>query len=113
MPLGPTFTVNAYYWHFVDVVWLAVFVDGLPRAMSSAPGHGGRSRRRGVLARLRCLLIGIGGTRAPRPPKPTQLDQGEQLYLTGCSSCHGGGGVGTAQAPSLIGVGAPLRPTSS
>jgi cytochrome c oxidase subunit III len=25
MPLGPTFTVTAYYWHFVDVVWLAVF----------------------------------------------------------------------------------------
>ena len=22
MPLGPTFTVNAYYWHFVDVVWI-------------------------------------------------------------------------------------------
>ena len=23
VPLGPTFTVSAYYWHFVDVVWLA------------------------------------------------------------------------------------------
>ena len=22
VPLGPTFTVNAYYWHFVDVVWI-------------------------------------------------------------------------------------------
>jgi cytochrome c oxidase subunit 3 len=24
-PLGTTFTVNAYYWHFVDVVWIGVF----------------------------------------------------------------------------------------
>jgi cytochrome c oxidase subunit III len=24
-PLGPTFTVNAYYWHFVDLVWVFVF----------------------------------------------------------------------------------------
>jgi cytochrome c oxidase subunit 3 len=26
IPLGPTFTVSAYYWHFVDVVWIAVFL---------------------------------------------------------------------------------------
>jgi cytochrome c oxidase subunit 3 len=24
-PLGTTFTVTAYYWHFVDVVWIGVF----------------------------------------------------------------------------------------
>lgn len=24
-PLGPTFTVSAYYWHFVDLVWVFVF----------------------------------------------------------------------------------------
>jgi cytochrome c oxidase subunit 3 len=24
-PLGPTVTVTAYYWHFVDVVWVAMF----------------------------------------------------------------------------------------
>ena len=23
--IGPVFTISAYYWHFVDVVWLAVF----------------------------------------------------------------------------------------
>jgi cytochrome c oxidase subunit 3 len=23
--LGPTFTISAYYWHFVDVVWIGVF----------------------------------------------------------------------------------------
>ena len=26
VPLGPTFTVSAYYWHFVDAVWIGVFV---------------------------------------------------------------------------------------
>jgi ubiquinol-cytochrome c reductase cytochrome c subunit len=31
---------------------------------------------------------------------------GEQLYLTGCVSCHGLDGVGTDQAPTLVGVGA-------
>jgi cytochrome c oxidase subunit 3 len=25
IPLGPTFTVSAYYWHFVDAVWIGVF----------------------------------------------------------------------------------------
>lgn len=31
---------------------------------------------------------------------------GRELYLTGCSSCHGLGAAGTAGAPSLIGAGA-------
>ena len=31
---------------------------------------------------------------------------GRQLYLTGCSSCHGDAGEGTAKAPTLTGVGA-------
>ena len=26
VPLGPTFTVSAYYWHFVDAVWIFVFL---------------------------------------------------------------------------------------
>jgi cytochrome c oxidase subunit 3 len=26
VPLGPTYTVTAYYWHFVDVVWIGVFL---------------------------------------------------------------------------------------
>ena len=30
---------------------------------------------------------------------------GEQLFDTGCVSCHGQGGVGTADGPSLIGAG--------
>ena len=26
VPLGATFTVSAYYWHFVDAVWIGVFL---------------------------------------------------------------------------------------
>jgi ubiquinol-cytochrome c reductase cytochrome c subunit len=39
-------------------------------------------------------------------PSPDQIASGRELYLTGCVSCHGEGGVGTNQGPSLIGVGA-------
>lgn len=37
---------------------------------------------------------------------PAMVAAGEQLYLTGCVSCHAVGGKGTDQYPSLIGVGA-------
>lgn len=36
----------------------------------------------------------------------TQVEQGRQLYLEGCSSCHGLEAQGTANGPTLIGVGA-------
>jgi cytochrome c oxidase subunit 3 len=26
VPVGPTYTVTGYYWHFVDFVWVGVFV---------------------------------------------------------------------------------------
>ena len=26
VPVGPTYTVTGYYWHFVDFVWIGVFV---------------------------------------------------------------------------------------
>jgi ubiquinol-cytochrome c reductase cytochrome c subunit len=35
-----------------------------------------------------------------------QVSQGRQLYLTGCSSCHGLNAQGGSNAPTLIGVGA-------
>lgn len=34
------------------------------------------------------------------------IKQGEQLFIEGCSSCHGIGGQGGPEAPPLIGVGA-------
>jgi ubiquinol-cytochrome c reductase cytochrome c subunit len=36
----------------------------------------------------------------------TQVEQGRQLYLEGCSSCHGLEAQGTQTGPTLIGVGA-------
>lgn len=36
----------------------------------------------------------------------TQVEQGRQLYVEGCVSCHGIAGQGSAEYPSLIGAGA-------
>jgi quinol---cytochrome-c reductase cytochrome c subunit len=36
----------------------------------------------------------------------TQVEEGRQLYLEGCSSCHGLEAQGTASGPTLIGAGA-------
>ena len=36
----------------------------------------------------------------------TQVEQGKQLFMEGCSSCHGLAAQGTSDGPSLIGVGA-------
>ena len=36
----------------------------------------------------------------------TQIEEGKRLYLEGCSSCHGLAAQGTANGPTLIGVGA-------
>jgi ubiquinol-cytochrome c reductase cytochrome c subunit len=40
------------------------------------------------------------------PPPDPRVAAGRELYLTGCSSCHGPEGRGTDRAPSLVGVGA-------
>ncbi|UFU01641.1 c-type cytochrome [Ruania suaedae] len=37
---------------------------------------------------------------------PDDLTQGERLFITNCSTCHGLEAEGTPEAPSLIGVGA-------
>ena len=38
--------------------------------------------------------------------RSTQIDEGRQIFLKGCSTCHGLNLEGSAIAPSLIGVGA-------
>ena len=38
--------------------------------------------------------------------RSTQIDEGKQIFLKGCSTCHGLNLEGSAIAPSLIGVGA-------
>ncbi|KOT94744.1 cystathionine beta-lyase [Streptomyces sp. NRRL F-4707] len=34
------------------------------------------------------------------------IDEGKKLYAVGCASCHGTGGQGSTDGPSLVGVGA-------
>lgn len=45
-------------------------------------------------------------TAGSAPQDAAQVKAGEQLYLTGCVSCHGVGGVGTTRGPSLARAGA-------
>jgi ubiquinol-cytochrome c reductase cytochrome c subunit len=39
-------------------------------------------------------------------PSPDLVARGQELYLTGCVSCHGAGGVGTNLGPTLVNAGA-------
>lgn len=56
------------------------------------------------------FFAGFAGTSSATQPIVTRnakvLEQGQALFNTHCSSCHGVGGVGTSRAPSLIHVGA-------
>lgn len=80
------------------------------------------ARRRHPMAALALLLValfvtGFGwaaatsasgetATTAANAASQTQIDEGKQLYLEGCSSCHGLGAEGSDQGPTLVGVGA-------
>jgi ubiquinol-cytochrome c reductase cytochrome c subunit len=58
------------------------------------------------------LLTGSGyaaataSTATPSGYTTDQVDAGHKLFLSNCASCHGKNAEGTANAPSLIGVGA-------
>jgi ubiquinol-cytochrome c reductase cytochrome c subunit len=78
------------------------------------------ARRRHPLAALVVLLFALaatGGLYAAFAPAETAkadtksgqslaIKEGRKLFLVGCSSCHGKGGQGTSDGPSLVGVGA-------
>ena len=65
---------------------------------------------------LLCALLTIGTTYSAANATPkaassslartTAIDEGRQIFLKGCSSCHGLNAEGGSIAPSLIGVGA-------
>lgn len=68
-----------------------------------------------VAALLGFALLVVGGgyaavsTTAPAEAamgSQTQVEEGKRLFLEGCSSCHGIDAQGSANGPSLIGVGA-------
>jgi ubiquinol-cytochrome c reductase cytochrome c subunit len=50
----------------------------------------------------------VSGSTTPKvaAKSETQVEQGKQLFLEGCSSCHGLAAQGASDGPSLIGVGA-------
>ncbi|MFD9211379.1 c-type cytochrome [Streptomyces sioyaensis] len=77
------------------------------------------ARRRHPLAALVVLLLALavtGGLYAAfAPADKAQADdtaqslaikEGKKLFAVGCASCHGTGGQGTSDGPSLVGVGA-------
>ncbi|GHH84868.1 cytochrome bc1 complex diheme cytochrome c subunit [Streptomyces capitiformicae] len=77
------------------------------------------ARRRHPLAAVVVLLIALAATgglfTAFAPAAPAKADEtaqtltieeGKKLYAVGCASCHGTGGQGTTDGPSLVGVGA-------
>ncbi|MFV0459504.1 MAG: c-type cytochrome [Actinomycetales bacterium] len=74
------------------------------------------ARRRHPLAAVILILLGLlitGATYAAAAPGDVStegltgnVDNGEDLFLANCSTCHGIGAVGAEAGPSLIGVGA-------
>ncbi|MFF5978520.1 c-type cytochrome [Streptomyces olindensis] len=77
------------------------------------------ARRRHPMAALVVLLLALcfsGGLYAVFAPtskaeadttaQSLAIEEGKKLYSVGCASCHGTGGQGTTDGPSLVGVGA-------
>ncbi|MER6556984.1 c-type cytochrome [Streptomyces sp. NPDC001027] len=77
------------------------------------------ARRRHPLAALVVLVLSLACTgwlfSALAPTSKAQaddtaqslaIDEGKKLYAVGCASCHGTGGQGSSDGPSLVGVGA-------
>lgn len=77
------------------------------------------ARRRHPLAALVVLLIALAATgglytafapaekaQADEAAQTLTIEEGKKLYAVGCASCHGTGGQGTTDGPSLVGVGA-------
>ncbi|MFE9447787.1 c-type cytochrome [Streptomyces sp. NPDC006739] len=77
------------------------------------------ARRRHPLAALVVLLLALactGGLYAAFAPaskaqadetsQSLTIEEGKKLYSVGCASCHGTGGQGSSDGPSLVGVGA-------
>jgi ubiquinol-cytochrome c reductase cytochrome c subunit len=76
-------------------------------------------RRRHPLAAVVVLLLALAATgglytafapaskaKADDTAQSLTIEEGKKLYQVGCASCHGTGGQGTTDGPSLVGVGA-------
>ncbi|MFD3439926.1 c-type cytochrome [Streptomyces sp. NPDC058685] len=76
------------------------------------------ARRRHPLAAVVVLLLALAATgglyaafapadkaQADETAQSLAIEEGKKLYTVGCASCHGTGGQGTSDGPSLVGVG--------
>ncbi|GKQ38005.1 c-type cytochrome [Streptomyces sp. A012304] len=77
------------------------------------------ARRRHPLAAVVVLLLALAATgglfawlapasqaKADETAQSLAIEEGKKLYAVGCASCHGTGGQGSSDGPSLVGVGA-------
>ncbi|MFB7596255.1 c-type cytochrome [Streptomyces sp. NPDC056160] len=77
------------------------------------------ARRRHPLAAVVVLLLALAATgglytafapaskaKADDSAQSLTIEEGKKLYQVGCASCHGTGGQGTTDGPTLVGVGA-------
>ncbi|MEW1721301.1 c-type cytochrome [Streptomyces sp. NPDC093109] len=76
------------------------------------------ARRRHPLAAFVVLLLALAATgglytafapagkaQADETSQSLAIEEGKKLYSVGCASCHGTGGQGSSDGPSLVGVG--------
>ncbi|MGW6459560.1 cytochrome bc1 complex diheme cytochrome c subunit [Streptomyces sp. NPDC055078] len=76
------------------------------------------ARRRHPLAAVVVLLLALAATgglyaafapadkaQADETSQSLAIEEGKKLYTVGCATCHGTGGQGTTDGPSLVGVG--------
>ncbi|MEU9153134.1 cytochrome c [Streptomyces sp. NPDC048417] len=76
------------------------------------------ARRRHPLAAVVVLLFALAATgglyaalapagqaQADETSQSLTIEEGKKLYSVGCASCHGTGGQGSSDGPSLVGVG--------
>ncbi|MER7171859.1 cytochrome bc1 complex diheme cytochrome c subunit [Streptomyces mesophilus] len=76
------------------------------------------ARRRHPLAAVVVLILALAATgglyaafapadkaQADETQQSLAIEEGKKLYSVGCASCHGTGGQGTTDGPSLVGVG--------
>ncbi|MEV6649829.1 c-type cytochrome [Streptomyces sp. NPDC051219] len=76
------------------------------------------ARRRHPLAAVVVLLLALAATgglyaafapagkaQADETAQSLAIEEGQKLYSVGCASCHGTGGEGSTDGPSLVGVG--------
>ena len=62
--------------------------------------------RRALAALVLAAAVAVPAVGAAQPQRDGDVERGQALYVTGCSSCHGPNGEGTNRYPSLVGVGA-------